>query len=130
MKPKTLIISLVLAVLFIGGSIWLFSSNDTNNTTTASNVTMADGRQIIDITAKGGYAPRGTTAKANMPTTLKVKTNGTYDCSSALTIPSIGYKENLPSSGETIINVPPQKPGTTLRGLCAMGMYNFAVQFN
>ncbi len=131
MKTKTLILSIGLTIVFIGGGILLFKG-DGNKITTAgasTNVTIAAGTQLIDITAKGGYSPRSTEAKANMPTVLKVKTNGTFDCSSALTIPGLGYRENLPTSGETVIKVPPQKPGTTIRGLCAMGMYNFAVRF-
>ena len=91
---------------------------------------MVDGKQIIMISAKGGYSPKVTTAKADMPTVIKMDTQGTFDCSSALTIPSIGYRNNLPPSGETAIDVSPQKAGTTVRGLCAMGMYNFSINFN
>jgi len=29
-----------------------------------------------------------------------------------------------------LIDVPPQNAGTTLRGLCSMGMYSFAITFN
>ncbi len=86
--------------------------------------------QEITITAKGGYLPRQTSASANIPTTLIVKTNNTFDCSASLVIPSIGYKNNLPSSGEARVNLPPQKPGTSLKGLCSMGMYSFTINFN
>ena len=98
-------------------------------TVAASNISIINGRQIIDIGAKGGYLPRQTLAKANMPTAIKVKTNGTFDCSSAIAIPSLGYEASLPPTGETLIDVPPQPAGSTLRGLCAMGMYSFTVQF-
>lgn len=94
-----------------------------------NNVSIADGKQIIEITAKGGYSPRVTTAKAEMPTTLKVNTNGTFDCSGALAIPSIGYRKNLQPSGTVDIDVPEQKVGTKLRGVCAMGMYSFTINF-
>jgi len=104
-------------------------SNDTASQN-ADNVSVVDGKQIITINAKGSYSPRVTTAKAGVPTVIKVATNGTFDCTSALTIPSLGYRNNLPPSGETLIDIPPQKAGTTMRGLCAMGMYNFAVDFN
>lgn len=95
----------------------------------SSSPVVLDGKQVIEIKAKGGYSPRSTMAKANMPTVLKVKTMGTFDCSSALTIPSIGYQKYLPASGETLIEIPPQEAGSTLQGVCAMGMYNFAVNF-
>jgi plastocyanin domain-containing protein len=132
MKIKTFLMLLGLVIVCIGGGILLFRSAENGSGTAAgsSNIAIADGTQIIEITAKGGYAPRNTEAKAEMPTTLKVKTNGTFDCSSSLTIPSIGYRGNLPTSGETPITIPPQKPGTLLRGLCSMGMYSFTIQFN
>lgn len=94
-----------------------------------NNVSIVGGVQVIEVSAKGGYSPRSTVAKADMPTVLKMKTRGTFDCSVALRIPDLGFNEILPSSGETEINVPPQKAGTTLKGLCSMGMYNFAIKF-
>jgi plastocyanin domain-containing protein len=91
---------------------------------------MVDGKQIIEIDAKGGYNPRVTLVQADVPTILRMKTQGSFDCSSAVTIPSIGYRANLPPSGTTDIEVSAQKAGTTLQGLCSMGMYNFQVRFN
>ena len=129
---KTTAISILVAAVLIGGAIMLSNRGKDSNTTTASanNVNVVDGKQIITINAKGGYSPKLTTAKAGMPTVIKIDTNGTFDCSSALTIPSLGYRSNLPPSGETAIDVPPQEVGATVQGLCAMGMYNFAVNFN
>ena len=123
--------SVILALIFIGGAI-IFARNGAKTDTAVSqnNVSVADGKQIIEIDAKGGYSPSVTIAKANIPTVIKVKTQGTFDCSSALVIQSIGYRANLPPSGETLIEVPPQEAGSTLRGMCAMGMYNFSIKFN
>ena len=131
MNTKTTVISVLVAVILIGGAV-MFSGGNNSSTEggAANNVSIVDGKQIITVNAKGGYSPRVTTAKADMPTVFKVETQGTFDCSSALVIPSLGYRSNLPPSGETLIDVPPQKAGTTMRGLCAMGMYNFAVSFN
>lgn len=129
---KTTAISIIIAAVLIGGTIVLVGGNKNSNTQSSqntNNVSLVDGKQIITINAKGGYSPRVTTAKAGVPTIIKVDTRGTFDCSSALNIPSLSYRNNLPPSGETIIDVPPQKTGTTMRGLCAMGMYNFAVNF-
>ena len=128
---KLTVASIILALIFIGGAI-IFARNGTKIDTAVSqnNVSVADGKQIIEIDAKGGYSPSITIAKANIPTIIKVKTQGTFDCSSALVIQSIGYRANLPPSGETLIEVPPQEAGSTLRGMCAMGMYNFSVKFN
>jgi len=128
---KLTVASVILALIFIGGAI-IFARNGAKTDTAVSqnNVSVADGKQIIEIDAKGGYSPSVTIAKANIPTVIKVKTQGTFDCSSALVIQSIGYRANLPPSGETLIEVPPQEAGSTLRGMCAMGMYNFSVKFN
>ena len=87
------------------------------------------GSQTIEISAKNGYSPRVTTARANVPTELKIKTSGTFDCSSALSIPKLGYQTILPPSGETVVDVPPQAAGSTLKGLCSMGMYSFTIRF-
>ncbi len=130
---KSTAISIVITVVFIGAAFMLATGNKNTNDTesqNANNVSIVDGKQIITINAKGGYSPRVTTAKAGMPTVIKVATNGTFDCSSTITIPSIGYRSNLSPSGETLIDVPPQKAGTSMKGLCAMGMYNFSVNFN
>src|ERR1035437_5756964 len=58
----------------------------------ANNVTMENGKQIIAINVKGGYSPRVSTAKAGIPTILRFKTNGSFDCSSSLYLPSINYR--------------------------------------
>ncbi|MDO8530066.1 MAG: cupredoxin domain-containing protein [bacterium] len=133
MKTSTITISILVATVLIGGAIMLAAgNNDSNNTGSqaANNVSVVDGKQIIAISAKGGYSPKVTTAKAGMPTAIKIDTRGTFDCSSALTIPTLGYSNNLPPSGETLIDVPPQEIGTTMKGLCSMGMYSFTVNFN
>ena len=124
-------ISLLLTIGFIVAIIILLQKNTTATVVPngQSHVSIVDGTQVIAIDAKGGYAPRNTTAKANMPTTLNIKTNGTYDCSSSVSIPSLGYRTNLPPSGITPVEIPPQPAGTTINGVCAMGMYHFAVNF-
>ncbi len=101
-----------------------------SSTNGSANVSVVDGKQVIQITAKGGYAPRLTAAKANMPTVINVQTSGTYDCSSVLTVPAVGFRRSLPASGITSIQIPPQSPGAIVKGVCAMGMYNFTVSFN
>ena len=130
---KILVISILLTVGSIVGIIVLLRNGGTNTTAVASgqsNVSIVGGKQVIQIDAKGGYAPRNTVAKANMPTTLNLKTNGTFDCSSGVSIPSLGYRSSLPPSGITPVEIPPQPAGTVLKGTCSMGMYNFAVNFN
>lgn len=124
---KAIYISIIFVLILIWGAIFLGGKN---NQESKNNVSIVDGKQIIEIGAKGGYSPRTTNAQANIPTVIKMKTNGSFDCSSALVIPSLNYRNNLPLSGETSIEVPAQKPGAKLQGLCAMGMYSFTIDFN
>ncbi|MEK9183790.1 MAG: cupredoxin domain-containing protein [Patescibacteria group bacterium] len=131
---KITAVSIILTAILIGGTIiFVVGRKNLDNTApqqAVNNVSLLDGKQIIEISAKGGYSPKVTTAQADMPTVLKIDTLGTFDCSSALAIPSIGYRTNLPPSGSTEIEIPAQKSGSTLRGLCGMGMYNFQIRFN
>ena len=130
MKKTLTIFSLVIAFALIGVAILFANKNSNNVPQDGNNVSMENGKQIITISAKGGYSPRITNAKAGIPTVIKMDTQGTFDCSSALSIPSMGYRKNLPPSGETLIDVPPQEAGASMRGLCAMGMYNFVINFD
>ncbi len=125
---KSTIISLIAAGIIIGGAIMLTGRYSTSES--AHNVSIVDGKQIIAITAKDGYSPRESTAKADMPTTLRIETKNTFDCSSAVRIPALNYQANLEPSGITDIELPPQKSGASLQGLCAMGMKNFRIRFN
>lgn len=129
---KGTLIATLLAGALIVGAVWLSADSKTAEvgTQAGANITFVDGTQVIDITAKGGYSPRVTEAQANVPTILRVNTKGTFDCSSALVIPGLGFRKNLPPSDITDIKLPPQEGGTSLQGLCAMGMYSFTVNFN
>ena len=135
-----LIIPIVLAIIFIGTIIFYYSGRDTSTSDSSdstaqtsepsNNVKTEDGKQIIEINAWGGYSPRETVAKADIPTIIRVTTNKTFDCSSSLIIPALRVQKSLPQSGTTDIEIPTQKSGSSLRALCAMGMYNFEVRFN
>ena len=121
----------LVAAILLGAAASAFAQDKPGALTPLpKNVTIADGKQIVEIFAKGTYMPRLTAAKANMPTTIKVYTLGTFDCTLALTIPSLNYRTMLPRTGETLIEIPPQKEGATLQGICGMAMYNFLVMFN
>lgn len=129
-KTALIIITVALvigiAIVFLGQSK---NNSGTGGSELAQNVEIRDGVQYVTINARGGYSPRVSTAQADIPTKLIVKTNGTYDCSAALVIRSIGYQKILPNTGEEIIDLGTPQTGT-LQGLCSMGMYNFAVNFN
>ncbi len=124
---KAIILSIGVSFLIIGGGLWMGSQSFGGAPGIA---TVVDGTQFIDVTAKGGYKPRVITATAGMPTVLRVKTSGTFDCSASLVIPKLSYQKFLqPSATEEVVISPEQAQGT-IQGLCSMGMYNFEVKFN
>lgn len=98
-------------------------------TSNLNNVEVIDGVQYITIEAKGGYSPRVTSAKAGIPTKLLVKTNGTYDCSVALSIRSANFQKILAKTGEEEIDLGTPSAGTPTLGVCGMGMYSFEINY-
>jgi hypothetical protein len=93
------------------------------------NVRVEDGRQIIEIMAKGGYTPEFTRAEAGMPTVIRIVTSDTFDCTSYVAIPALDYQGRLPLSGSIDIPLEAQVPGATVTGLCGMAMYRFDIEF-
>lgn len=95
-----------------------------------SAVSVEGGVQVITIAAKGGFSPQHIVAQSGLPTELHVITNGTYDCSSTLVIPSLAYDNTLQPTGTEIISLSPEQATGILNGTCGMGMYSFDVAFN
>lgn len=113
------------AIVFSGYLLWQIGMPTAENQGIATNnVSIVDGQQIVEITAKGGYAPRVSTVKAGVPTILRVNTQGTFDCSSQIRVPSLNISRSLPPSGVTDIALGALEPGM-LPGSCGMGMYPF-----
>lgn len=136
LNTVVIMVSIVVIVVGLFGIILILNKNKSPNTTSeqvkteepVNNVKTIDGKQVIEITAKAGYSPKLSTAKAGVPTTIKFKTNGTYDCSSSVNIPSLNISKNLPGTGETEIEIGSPELGK-LAGTCSMGMYFFEIDF-
>jgi plastocyanin domain-containing protein len=126
MKPT--VISILVAAVLIGGAFALTGNSDTATVADMNNVTVVDGKQIVEISAKGGYHPRKSIAKAGIPTIIRFKTEGTFDCSSSVRIPIMNISKSLPQTGTTDIDVGSQQVAM-LQGTCGMGMYPFEVEF-
>jgi len=134
-NPNTsIIISILLAGLIVAGAIYFTSKSSSQGTNrnveeeNVNNISIVDGKQIIELKAKGGYSPAHSFAKAGIPTILRINTKGTFDCSSSVRIPSMGIGQNLPLTGATDIDLGIQ-PAGTLQGACGMGMYPFDIKF-
>lgn len=144
MQKNLIIYSILIAGLCIGGAIVIsrkntvvetFMQNDVLSTIptiqapTSGTSTIENGMQYIDITARGGYSPRIIIAKSGIPSTIRMHTENTFDCSSALVIPALGFNDYLKRTGVKEIAVPSEKAQGTLHGLCSMGMYTFDIVF-
>ncbi len=130
---KGIIISTIVVLGLIGGSFWLSKSGSGSNgpanaTTNIDNVTIVDGKQVVEIKARGGYQPRKSYAKAGIHTVIRFSTSGTFDCSSSVRIPSLNFYKNLPQTGKTDVDIGSPKI-STLKGSCGMGMYPFEIEF-
>lgn len=125
---------IIIGMILIGGGIvfWKGYSGGVadGSAGTQNNVELSGEKQIVTITAKGGYTPRISRAKADTPTILRMVTKGTFDCSIALRIPALEYSQNLEPNKSIDIEIPPQKAGTSISGFCSMGMYNFRIDFS
>lgn len=124
---KTASIIIIFALIIVLTII--FYSDSGKPYVPGQNIEVRDGVQYITIDAKAGYFPAVSTAKSGIPTKLIMKTDGTYDCSAALVIKSIGYEKILPQNGVTEIDLGVGDGGETLQGVCGMGMYSFKVEF-
>ena len=127
---KAFIISLA---VITAGAIMIFALNSTRDNKNElgpniNNVSVIDGKQIIEIRARGGYQPRQTVAKAGIPTTIRFVTSSTFDCSSFVRIPSLNILKTLPPTGTTEVDIGSQETKVLL-GSCGMGMYPFQIDF-
>lgn len=127
---KKILPSLIVGIAIVVGAI-LISGNGKEDPISASktnNVSIVDGKQIVEIDARGGYNPRQSFAKAGIPTVVRFNTKNTFDCSSYVRIPSLNISRTLEQTGSTDIEI-----GSwgvqTLKGSCGMGMYPFEIEF-
>ncbi|MFA7309733.1 MAG: cupredoxin domain-containing protein [Candidatus Paceibacterota bacterium] len=122
-------IAILVSALILGGIFYWGASRSNSIENNVAAVSIESGTQIITISAKGGYSPRVVEATKGVPTILRMKTNGTFDCSASLVIPKLSYQKFLPSSGTEEIPISAEQAQGTMQGLCSMGMYNFQIRF-
>ncbi len=139
MKLTTLLSLAAAVVLLAGAAIFLTSRRPSSPASVAASpapgsVAVKEGgpdgsAQVINIVAKGGYTPTAAMAKAGVPVALKIRTDGTFDCTAAVRIPSLNWSKQLGPNEEVTLQIPAQNAGTTLVGVCSMGMNNFKITF-
>ncbi len=116
---------LIAMIIIVFGNSSIFAKKEKN----LEDIKIENGIQYVTISARGGYFPRISEAQGGIPTKLVVKTENTYDCSSALVIKSLNYRSILPQNGATEIDLGTPKSGDAFQGTCSMGMYSFTVKF-
>lgn len=124
---------LIIGAVVVIGLIVLFGSGSGASAVSGDSkdsVAVTGDKQIITVSVNGGYSPGVITAKAGVPTILKMRSVSASGCERAFRIPSLKISKTLPTSGDTDIDIGSQSAGTKLRGTCSMGMYNFTVNFN
>ena len=101
----------------------------TNFPSVSVNATPEVSSDVVVYANNDGYYPYESLAAAGIPITLRLKTNNTISCSRSFIIPSLNIKALLDATGEKLIEIPPQKAGTTLAYSCSMGMYTGVIKF-
>lgn len=95
----------------------------------SNNVIPQPSTDVVVYANNDGYYPYESYAIADEPVTLRLMTNNTISCSRSFIIPSLNIKALLDATGEKVIEIPPQKAGTTLAYSCSMGMYTGVIKF-
>ncbi|MBU0998882.1 cupredoxin domain-containing protein [Patescibacteria group bacterium] len=121
-------LSTLMVLAFIGAVFMMTRGESSAPVADGNNVSFEGEKQIVDLTARGGYSPEKSIAKAGIPTILRFTTNGLFDCSSFVRIPAMSVSKSLVSSGTTDIDLGIPEVGI-LRGSCGMGMYPFEINF-
>jgi plastocyanin domain-containing protein len=98
---KTALIIITLGLIVFLGIIFSDDPKTKSVGQTIPNVEIRDGVQYVTITAKGGYIPKVSSAKADIPTKLLVNTKDTFDCSASMVIPALNYQKLLAQNSET-----------------------------
>lgn len=128
-KPILMIIFFAIGIILLAILAFGPRARTSDNTpVNANNVHMENGVQIVELRARGGYQPQNSIATAGIPTILRMQTDGTFDCSASVRIPSLNYLKILPQNGVENIDLGTPKKGV-LQGMCGMGMYPFSIAF-
>lgn len=83
-------------------------------------------QEIVINVHDESYSPDYFSAESGVPLRLRLRTNKLWGCTAIFVMVGHGIREFLPETGETVINLPAQPPGT-LHFSCGMGMYGGSI---
>lgn len=123
---------LVFSILVIGALGYFavtLTASKSKEVATSSDVHDDGDKQSVAILAKDGFSPSVVNLKSDKPTTLKISTKNTIDCSNTLVISSLNIRKDLPLSGDTEVTIPAQTAGSKVTATCSMGHYFLELNF-
>ena len=95
----------------------------------AGQAQVANEGELTLFVKNEGYFPQTLRAKANAPVALNLVTDRTFSCARDFVIPALSFYELLPDSGQVVVDIPAQAPGTRMFFTCSMGMYTGLIVF-
>ena len=84
-------------------------------------------QEVVVRAEPAAYRPNRVQFKAGQPARLRVVTGQRVGCTSVFTIPGLDVERAIPRSGETLVDIPTDKPGK-IRFTCGMGMYSGTIE--
>ncbi len=128
----TAIVVLVLGLVSINSGLTLAGSplSATNLFPSAPQVVPAAASSTLSLAARdNGYFPNLLHAKAGLPVSLTLVTDGTRSCARSFVVPALNIQKVLPETGSVRIDLPAQPAGQKIYFSCSMGMYSGWIVF-
>jgi hypothetical protein len=130
---KYLFMAVIFVLMISAGYLVACSSNSGDSSVSedsAQETVDLEGKQVVEIIARGGYSPESVDVEALVPTVLLIKSQNAFGCERAFRLPQFKFGTTLPVNGETYIELGTFEAGTKIVGTCSMGMYSFIINFN
>ena len=88
---------------------------------TAVGAQLEGGRQVVDITVRGGYSPNLVRIEAGKPVRLRFDRQENSDCSARVVFPDLRKSASLAAFGTTVLDLDITEPGE-YSWACGMNM--------
>ena len=124
-----MVIFVVIGIVKMGARAIQEASGPQAEETKGETVAAAQGEIKTIQVEPSSYNPDTLQLKAGVPYQLRFVTNNVFSCIRSLVFPELGIRENLPATGEKIIQLPALQPGQ-YQFTCAMGMYRGTLLVN
>lgn len=125
-----IVLFMVFSVFIIGAlGYFAFTLTQPKVLATSNDVQDEGDKQTVSVLAKNGFSPSIVNLKSDKPTTLKISTKNTIDCSNTLVISSLNIRKELPTSGDAEVTIPAQTAGSKITATCSMGHYFLELNF-